>query len=267
MKKENFMDNFLSESYKEVEKKINEMNEKLKNLKEFDDEFDFEFDSEAEKAAKKDIEDSEGGFEEIGNNNFEKNINITPEKFKKELGKIDDIEEDDLENIFNSIISKKNHEDRFGKGSLNEDKIRKYIRNILENKFYNKTNSPIEIDEERIANPKSKQHINNLENFIGSHIYGEDLGGLGKMYVAYSYGEQFPVYIHYKNKWYHNTDNYIIDGERVNKATEKHKEQMKPSAQTTGMSLSSMLSMISKFKKENNVGDNNHTDVEPGEKN
>ena len=84
MKKENFMDNFLSESYKEVERKINEMNEKLKSLKEFDDEFndDFEFDSEAEEAARKDIEDSEGEFQEIGKNTFEKNINITPEKFK-----------------------------------------------------------------------------------------------------------------------------------------------------------------------------------------
>ena len=262
MKKENFMDNFLSESYKEVEKKINVMNEKLKSLKEFDDEFndDFEFDSEAEEAARKDIEDSEGEFQEIGKNTFEKNINITPEKFKKELGKAD--EYDDLENIFNSIISKKNHEERFGKGSLNEDSIRKYIRNILESNY-----SKQEIDEERIANPKSKQHVNNLENFIGSHIYGEDLGGLGKMYVAYSYGEQFPVYVHFKNKWYHNTDNYIIDGERVNKATEKHKEQMKPSAQTIGRSLSSLLLMISKFKKENNIGDNSHTDVEPGEKN
>ena len=262
MKKENFMDNFLSESYKEVDRKINEMNEKLKALKEFDDDFDFdfEFDSEAEKAAQKDIEDSEGEFQELGKNDFEKNKNITPEKFKKELGKTD--EDDDLENIFNSIISKKSHEDRFGKGSLNEESIRKYIRNLLESN-YNKQ----EIDEERIANPKSKQHVNNLENFIGSHIYGEDLGGLGKMYVAYSYGEQFPVYVHYKNKWYNNTDNYIIDGERVNKATEKHKEQMKPSAQTTGRSLSSLLLMISKFKKDNSIGDNNHTDVEPGEKN
>jgi hypothetical protein len=124
-----------------------------------------------------------------------------------------------------------------------------------------------EIDEERIANPKAKEHVNKLENFIGSHIYGEDLGGLGQMYVAYSYGEQFPVYVHYKNKWYHNTDSYMLDGNEVNDATEKHKKDMKPSSQTSGMSLRGLQSMISAFKKKNGITGTNHKDVEPGEKN
>lgn len=124
-----------------------------------------------------------------------------------------------------------------------------------------------ELGEERIANPKSKTHVNKLENFIGSHIYGEDLGGLGKMYVAYSYGEQFPVYVHYKGKWYHNTDSYLLDDGEVNPATEKHKKDMRPSKQTHGMSLRGLQSMIRAFKNKHNLGDNTHKDVEPGEKN
>lgn len=123
------------------------------------------------------------------------------------------------------------------------------------------------IEEERITNPESKKEVSNLDNFIGSHIYGEDLGGLGKMYVAYSYGEQFPVYLNYKGKWYHNSDSYILDNGEVNKATEKHKKDMKPSAKTIGVSLLGLQSMIRAFKKKHNLGDNNHTDVEPGEKN
>jgi len=123
-----------------------------------------------------------------------------------------------------------------------------------------------ELDEERIVNKKAKNHVNNLENFIGSHIYGEDLGGLGKMYVAYSYGEQFPVYVNNNGKWYHNTDSYIYDGE-INQATEEHKDDMRPSEGTSGMSLRGLQSMISKFKSKNKIKSTNHKNVEPGEKN
>ena len=87
------------------------------------------------------------------------------------------------------------------------------------------------------------------------------------MYVAYSYGEQFPLYLNYKGKWYHNSDSYILDDKKVNKATEKHKKDMRPSSKTIGTSLLGMQSMIRTFKNKNNLGDNNHTDVEPGVKN
>ena len=150
---------------------------------------------------------------------------------------------------------------------LTKENLRKEIRKILKENFDNLNESDENIDEERIANSKAKKEVDDLENFIGSHIYGEDLGGLGKMYVAYSYGEQFPVYINYKGKWYHNTDFYIVDGDRINKPTEKHKRDMKPSKKTQGMSLKGMKSLIKRFKNKYNIGDNSHKDVEPGEKN
>jgi len=124
-----------------------------------------------------------------------------------------------------------------------------------------------ELDEERITNPESKEYVKRRENFIGSHIYGEDLGGLGKMYVAYSYGEQFPVYLWYKNKWYHNASNYVLDDGTVNEPTLQHKMDMRPVQDTHGLSTLAMNTLIRKFKKKYGLGDNVHTDVEPGEKN
>ena len=65
------------------------------------------------------------------------------------------------------------------------DKIRNYIKEQIDSLF----------DEERIPNSKASEYVKDKENFVGSHTYGEDLGDLGKMYVAYSYGEQHPLYI------------------------------------------------------------------------
>ena len=63
--------------------------------------------------------------------------------------------------------------------------IRKLIKEAISSIF----------DEERIPNTEADESVNNLENFIGSHTYGEDIGGIGKLYVAYSYGEQHPLYV------------------------------------------------------------------------
>ena len=84
--------------------------------------------------------------------------------------------------------------------------LRKFIRKvILEARVFDEYDEDL-MDEERIANSDSQEYVKNRQNFIGSHIYGEDIGGLGKMYAAYSYGVQYPAYVWYKGKWYHNTD-------------------------------------------------------------
>lgn len=124
-----------------------------------------------------------------------------------------------------------------------------------------------DLEEERITNPDSKDFVKKRENFIGSHIYGEDLGGLGKMYVAYSYGEQFPAYVWYDDKWYHNTSNYVLDDGTINEPTNQHKKDMRPAQDTHGLSTFALNTMINKFKSKHDLGDNVHTDVEPGEKN
>lgn len=122
------------------------------------------------------------------------------------------------------------------------------------------------LDEERITNKQAAEHVSNRENFVGSHTYGEDLGGLGQMYVAYSYGEQHPLYLWYKDTWYYNYDDYINDDGEVNKWTKKHLEDLRPNSKTQGRPTSFLQKLISKFKETHNIGDNSHTDLEPGEK-
>lgn len=147
--------------------------------------------------------------------------------------------------------------------------LRKYIRRtLLENinMFEFDINNDM-VDEERITNPDSKQYVANRENFIGSHIYGEDLGDLGLMYVAYSYGEQYPAFLWYKNKWYHNINDYINDDGSINEFTKQHMEYMRPNLDTIGLAGSQMKSMIAKFMRKHHIEKIDHTSVEPGEKN
>ena len=87
------------------------------------------------------------------------------------------------------------------------------------------------------------------------------------MYVSYSYGEQFPTYLWYNDKWYHNANNYVLDDGTVNEPTNQHKNDMRPVQDTHGLSTLAMNTMIRKFKAKHGLGDNVHTDVEPGEKN
>lgn len=122
------------------------------------------------------------------------------------------------------------------------------------------------LDEERITNKEAAANVNNKENFVGSHTYGEDLGDLGEMYVAYSYGEQHPLYLWYKDTWYYNYDDYINDDGEVNKWTKKHLEDLRPNSKTQGRPTSYLHKLITAFKKTHNIGDNSHTDLEPGEK-
>lgn len=248
MEKENFnkdfINDFISESYKSVQEKIEEIENSINELN-LDDE-------DSVVAAWGGYEEDEEYFDvdEFAGEMFDPE-NPAIEDIKAEFGEEDFARYGSLENP--KMITK-----------LKKEDVRRIIQKLIQESYLEEED---ELDEERIANPKSKTHVNNLENFIGSHIYGEDLGGLGKMYVAYSYGEQFPVYVNYKGKWYHNTDSYLLDDGEVNAATEKHKEDMRPSKQTHGMSLRGLQSMIRTFKNKHNLGDNAHKDVEPGEKN
>jgi hypothetical protein len=147
------------------------------------------------------------------------------------------------------------------------NEVKKQMKPVLYNLDESKKKVEGELEEERLTNPDTKEFVKKRQNFIGSHIYGEDLGGLGQMYVSYSYGEQFPAYLWHKDKWYHNSDDYTLDDGSVNEPTIQHKKDMRPSQDTHGMSTYALNSMIRKFKSKHGLGDNVHTDVEPGEKN
>lgn len=142
--------------------------------------------------------------------------------------------------------------------------FRQLIRNLLKEGVLG---DPDLMDEERITNPESKHFVSRRENFIASHIWGEDLGDLGKMYVTYSYGEQYPAYLWYKNKWYHNVDDFINPDGSVNEFTKQHMQDMQPTHETHGISGIWMKRMIAKFMKKHGIRDLDHKSVLPGEKN
>lgn len=153
----------------------------------------------------------------------------------------------------------------------NLDKLKKIIREsikivISKSEELNQDGEESMLDEERITNKKAAEHVQNRENFVGSHTYGEDLGDLGQMYVAYSYGEQHPLYLWFDDTWYYNYDDYINDDGTKNKWTKKHLEDLKPNGKTQGRPTSFLTKLISKFKENHKLGDNSHTDLEPGEK-
>jgi len=147
--------------------------------------------------------------------------------------------------------------------------IRNIIREVIEN-MANEINEvqldEIQIDEERITNKEAGEKVNNRENFIASHTYGEDLGGLGEMYVAYSYGEQHPLYLWYKDRWYYNNQDYILDDGEINIWTRKHLRDLKPNSEVQARPKAFLDKLIKRFKKKHGLGDNEHTDLEPGEK-
>ena len=124
------------------------------------------------------------------------------------------------------------------------------------------------LEEERITNKDAAERVRNKENFVGSHTFGEDLGDLGLMYVAYSYGAEHPLYIYdsKENRWYHNNEDYIKDDGQINTWTRKHLEDLRPNSKTQGRPNSFMVKKVRDFMVKHKIPDTTHTDVPPGEK-
>jgi hypothetical protein len=180
------------------------------------------------------------------------------------------------------------------KGSMYES-VKKEINPIIKKYFLIKESKKkdIELEEERIANSDGKEKVNNKENFIGSQVFGEDIGKLGEktgwqegLYGVFSYGLQFPIYVYtnqeftdqdgnVKNKdgkfrWFHNIEDYKFDidddGENeVMKSVQKHKELLKPSSETHGLTRATLVGLIKKFMKKNKIQNISHTSIKPGE--
>jgi hypothetical protein len=141
----------------------------------------------------------------------------------------------------------------------------KKLANIVKEELSKVFNEEL-YQEERISNKDASEEVANRKNFVGSHTYGEDLGDLGQMYAAYSYGEQHPLYVWDGVRWYHNNEDYILPDGRPNKWTKKHLESLRPNSETQGRPTSFLIKIIKTFKDKHNIGMNSHTDLAPGEK-
>jgi len=141
------------------------------------------------------------------------------------------------------------------------EKLRKVIKEGVSEVFNEEL-----YQEERISNKDAAEEVSERKNFVGSHTYGEDLGGRGEMYAAYSYGEQHPLYLWDGQRWYHNNEPYILPDGRPNKWTQKHLDSLRPNSETQGRPTSFLVKIISNFKQKHRIGDNSHTDLTPREK-
>ena len=71
---------------------------------------------------------------------------------------------------------------------------------------------------DRIANKDCRSYVERKEEFKGSNLYAEKIG---KIYVVYSYGEHYPMFLFRKNKWYENSDG-------SSRSTSKQRSQARP---------------------------------------
>ena len=78
-----------------------------------------------------------------------------------------------------------------------------------------------------------KKVVFKANNIFSEHIE-ED-----KLYIVYSYGYHFPMYIKYKNTWYENSDKYSV-------TTSKHTSQARPNKQTKLLNTKEMKEIIYK---------------------
>lgn len=121
------------------------------------------------------------------------------------------------------------------------------------------------LGEERIPNDEARDYVERKENFIGSHIFGEQVGN---SYVVCSYGEQFPIFIYdgESDTWYENVDDYIYDGV-PQEQTREHKQMLRPTINTHTQSLNWMLDKLESLKSSVGIKELSHKSVEPGTKN
>ena len=79
----------------------------------------------------------------------------------------------------------------------------------------------------RVSNNKAREYVNSLDEFQGSNTKGIWQSwdeGAKKLYIVYSYGHHFPMYVYddQENKWIGNKDKY-------SKSTTRHQSQLRPS--------------------------------------
>jgi len=97
----------------------------------------------------------------------------------------------------------------------------------------------------RTSNNKCSELVNNKVEFKASNIFSEYIKK-DKLYIVYSYGYHFPMYIKYKNTWFENSDKYSI-------TTSKQQSQSRPNAKTKLLNTNQMKRLIYKTSMEGSI--------------
>lgn len=89
-----------------------------------------------------------------------------------------------------------------------------------------------------VANNKCKSFVTSRTPFTGSNLYAEYLRPDQTVYVVWSYGEHFPLYVWANGAWYENEDGYSA-------STKRHKSQARPSERTVLLDTNALKEVIS----------------------
>ena len=95
----------------------------------------------------------------------------------------------------------------------------------------------------RTSNIKCCELVNKKITFKANNIFSEHIKK-DKLYIVYSYGHHFPMYIKYKNTWFENSDKYSI-------TTSKQQSQARPNSKTKMLNTEKMKEII--YKKSRGV--------------
>jgi len=90
----------------------------------------------------------------------------------------------------------------------------------------------------RVSNNKAIDYVEKLEVFQGSNTMGKWVGD-ENIYVVYSYGHHFPMYIYDKEqgKWIGNKDKY-------SRSTTRHQSQLRPSSVGLWLNTDEMKDLV-----------------------
>jgi len=71
---------------------------------------------------------------------------------------------------------------------------------------------------EKVANKNCRNLVEKRQEFDGSNLYARNIG---KLYIVYSWGKHYPMFIFRKGWWYENSDSY-------SRSTGRHHSNARP---------------------------------------
>ena len=90
----------------------------------------------------------------------------------------------------------------------------------------------------KIANREARSYVQQRKPFRGSNLYAIRFDKRSPfMYVVYSYGTHWPLFIYTNEQWFENSDKYSV-------TTSRHRTQSHPHCETTLMPSDTMLDIV-----------------------
>jgi len=76
----------------------------------------------------------------------------------------------------------------------------------------------------KVSNNKCREFVINKKPFKANNLFAE-YNSIDDVYIVYSYGYHFPIFVNTKGTWYENSDRYSV-------STSKQKNQAHPLVKT-----------------------------------